>query len=230
MTKVNKTMFGAGLRDDSDASEEELDTGDGFHFNITQTTLEQLAKVGLAKEIIQQGDGSEYELGAGGSTSVENRKAFPMLGKDISEDELRMAGIMGGGSGNRIPTMWDKQTIPVEEAPGYQKTFDVGNSFTKADGILENIIDNEITVSGAVEVIPTNTAQEKEVGNAEGDSENEVNTKTNSSTARDPIDMLTVARLKEILREQGLKSSGSKQILRDRLKIHVNSLLKEEGE
>merc|ERR1712071_201712 len=37
----------------------------------------------------------------------------------------------------------------------------------------------------------------------------------------DPIDMLTVVRLKDILREQKLKVSGTKQELRDRLRDHV---------
>ena len=41
----------------------------------------------------------------------------------------------------------------------------------------------------------------------------------------DPLDLLTVARLKEILREQKLKVSGTKQELRDRLRAHVDSLL-----
>lgn len=45
----------------------------------------------------------------------------------------------------------------------------------------------------------------------------------------DPLDSLTVARLKEILREQNLKVSGTKQELRDRLRAHVNSLLLDMG-
>jgi hypothetical protein len=242
MTKVNKTMFGAGLRDDSFVSEEELVNNvnsDGFRFNITQTTLDQLAKVGLAKEIIQQGDGSEYELGTGGS-SVNNdeRKTFSMLGKDISEDELRMAGIMalsGGRRGNTIPTIWDTQTIPVEEALGYQKTFDVGNSFSLADGIIEKeVFDYEISSKGVKDMLP-NTVNGEEVERIWiDDSMNEVisndaeDSNNSSSMLLDPIDMLTVVRLKEILREQGLKTSGTKQKLRDRLRTHVHSLLQEE--
>ena len=46
--------------------------------------------------------------------------------------------------------------------------------------------------------------------------------------AVDPIDLLTVKRLKEILREQNLKVSGNKQELRDRLRAHVNSKLADE--
>jgi hypothetical protein len=46
----------------------------------------------------------------------------------------------------------------------------------------------------------------------------------------DPIDLLTVKRLKEILREQGLRVSGSKAELKERLRNHVNSMLKERPE
>jgi hypothetical protein len=49
--------------------------------------------------------------------------------------------------------------------------------------------------------------------------------KSSSKDATDPIDMLTVVRLKEILKSQGLKSSGSKKELQDRLRKQVNSLL-----
>ncbi len=246
MTKVNKTMFGAGLRDDSFASEEEQVSNvnsDGFRFNMTQTTLDQLAKAGLAKEIIQQGDGSEFEFGAGGSSvNIDERTKFSMLGKDISDDELRIAGIMGGNGGRRgntIPTIWDTQAIPVEEAPGYQKTFDVGNSFALADGIIENeVFDYEISSKGVKDMLP-NTVNGEEVERVRiDDSVNEVIINANredaedsnysSSTLLDPIDMLTVVRLKEILREQGLKTSGTKQKLRDRLRTHVHSLLREE--
>ena len=45
----------------------------------------------------------------------------------------------------------------------------------------------------------------------------------------DPIDMLTVARLKEVLRAQGLMTSGAKGVLKERLKDHVNSLLQKEN-
>lgn len=48
---------------------------------------------------------------------------------------------------------------------------------------------------------------------------------SDSKGATDPIDMLTVKRMQSILKSQGLKSSGSKQELRDRLRKQVNSLL-----
>jgi len=248
MTKVDPTMFGAGLKDggaaaasasamnndmedgnNSDGEGDGINKSKGFQFNITQATLEQLTKSGLAKEVIQQGDGTEYELGSDGSLDQEN--TFSMLGKDISNDELRDAGITGG---NAVPTMWDQQTVPVEEAPGYQKTFDTGNSLAEADGIIESeIVEHEIADNAVVDV--SGTVEEidniKDV-TAEIIQNNEVvqdeDASTNNEKAQDPIDMLTVARLKEILRAQGLKVSGTKQVLRDRLRGHVNILLQEE--
>jgi hypothetical protein len=46
-----------------------------------------------------------------------------------------------------------------------------------------------------------------------------------SRDAKDPIDTLTVERLKEILREQGLPVSGNKKELQTRLRNRVNALL-----
>lgn len=45
------------------------------------------------------------------------------------------------------------------------------------------------------------------------------------TVSQDPIDSLTVIRLKEILKAQGLKTSGSKSELQDRLRNQVNALL-----
>lgn len=42
---------------------------------------------------------------------------------------------------------------------------------------------------------------------------------------KDPIDALTVKRLKEILKQQGLKTTGNKAELQDRLRAKVNALL-----
>jgi SAP domain len=58
------------------------------------------------------------------------------------------------------------------------------------------------------------------------DSAKEVNEETlDPNDAIDPIGTLTVKRLKEILKSQGLKTSGAKQELQDRLRKQVNSLM-----
>jgi hypothetical protein len=42
-----------------------------------------------------------------------------------------------------------------------------------------------------------------------------------SNKLKDPIDNLTVAKLKDVLRKEGLKVSGTKDELKERLKTHV---------
>ena len=49
------------------------------------------------------------------------------------------------------------------------------------------------------------------------------------NSATDPIGMLTVKRMKDILREQGLKVSGSKEELQDRLRLHVQSMVRDKS-
>ena len=52
---------------------------------------------------------------------------------------------------------------------------------------------------------------------------------TTSNTVTDPIALLTVKRMKDILREQGLKISGSKEELQHRLRLHVQSMVRDKG-
>eukprot|EP00584_Thalassiosira_punctigera_P019882 CAMPEP_0172568452 /NCGR_PEP_ID=MMETSP1067-20121228/120029_1 /TAXON_ID=265564 ORGANISM="Thalassiosira punctigera, Strain Tpunct2005C2" /NCGR_SAMPLE_ID=MMETSP1067 /ASSEMBLY_ACC=CAM_ASM_000444 /LENGTH=473 /DNA_ID=CAMNT_0013360059 /DNA_START=178 /DNA_END=1599 /DNA_ORIENTATION=+ len=255
MSKVNKTMFGAGLGGSaesavsgSDNSEGEgnegggNDSNEGFHFNITQAALNQLTKSGLAKEVLRQGDGTEYELGSDGS--LDEKRKFSMLGREISNDELREAGIVSGGAD--VPRSFVEQSVPVEEAPGYRETFNAGNFL--GDGIVEDeIMENEIVsendsvkiaeevgkveMANEVEEVRTERNLEAELANEDSHKKSDGLVGKDSSSDKkstDPIDMLTVARLKEILKAQGLKVSGTKQILRDRLRAHVNALLQEE--
>ena len=60
-------------------------------------------------------------------------------------------------------------------------------------------------------------------GHHEKSNENE--DENNSSKSEDPIDKLTVSKLKEILKKEGLKVSGNKKELQDRLKDHVSSIM-----
>ena len=51
-----------------------------------------------------------------------------------------------------------------------------------------------------------------------------------SMKMQDPIDLLTVVKMKEILKKEGLKVSGNKTELQDRLKGHVKSVMEEKRE
>lgn len=70
--------------------------------------------------------------------------------------------------------------------------------------------------------VPTTFKDNVELEPSDVDTEEEA---PDVKTAADPIDLLTVKRLKEILRLQGLKVSGTKDELQNRLRTHVNSML-----
>jgi hypothetical protein len=69
--------------------------------------------------------------------------------------------------------------------------------------------------TGDEEIVTTDTEVEKKSSE-----------KTKKLEMKDPIDMLTVPKLKDILKREGLKVSGSKEELQDRLKIHVKTVVK----
>jgi len=230
MSKVDKTMFGAGLSGGNnplDGSEDGEDNQgnevsnnkknkNGFHFDIEQATLDQLTRSGLAKEIVQQADGSEYNL--------DDETEFSMLGKDILAEELREAGIVSGSRpvGSSVPDFWQKASVPVEEVNGFEQTYE--------DGIIEQDIveregrDDELINGSSND--NENAATESTLQTASLDEDKkEEKQETNEG---DPIDSLTVVKLKEVLKAQGLKTSGTKQVLRDRLRKHVEALLQEE--
>jgi len=248
MSKVDKTMFGAGLSGgevnnhplgadeggQGNASDQKKKKKKGLHFDIEQATLDQLTRSGLAKEIVQQGDGTEY--------SLDDETEFSMLGKDVLAEELREAGIVTGTTsrpvGGTVPDVWQESSVPVEEVPGYQKTYDVADN----DGgiIVGDIVETEVVVAEDDESgndssdddeivdLPEGEMKSASVGEEQKEEEKEVEVTANAKEAADPIDKLTVAKLKEILKAQGLKQSGTKQILRDRLRNHVDTLLQQE--
>ncbi|KAL7470889.1 hypothetical protein ACHAXS_011170 [Conticribra weissflogii] len=255
MSKVDKSMFGAGLGsagagmgdckidDVESASDEEYASGaysgNGFHLNITQATLDQLTKVGLAKEIVQQGDGVEYELDTlnddGDDSLGKNRRKFSMLGDGVNEAELLEAGIVGSPPAKTIPNLWH-QSIPVEEAPGFHSSDCFGGNGRLSEGILENeIVEREVVSSqskdSSEEVVNLTGGKNDAPSSGESPDHSSAGTEKRAQPinekVEDPIDILTVARLKEILRAQGLKVTGTKQVLRDRLRDHVTSLLQE---
>ncbi len=66
---------------------------------------------------------------------------------------------------------------------------------------------------------------EEEKQEVEGKAETQSGPKEIPKDAKDPIDTLTVAKLKEVLRSRGLKVSGNKKELQERLRAEVQSLL-----
>ena len=193
MSKVDKTMFSskaASGEEESDATNKD----GGFRFDIEAETLDQLTRTGLAKEIVQQADGKEYEI----NDESFGESQFGFLGQDVSIDELAASGLKDTGLQGKVPSVFSEMTVPVEEAPGFE-----GSMEATADGLMQNDV---------VEVESSSTTQAVEV--EEGES-------VEVAESMDPIDKLTVSSLKEILRKSGLKVSGRKQELRDRLREYV---------
>ena len=238
MSKVDKTMFGAGLSgennplegqdgQDATSSGRATDKKKGLHFDIEQATLDQLTRSGLAKEIVQQGDGTEY--------SLDDETEFSMLGKDVLAEELREAGIVSGSRpvGINVPDVWQESSVPVEEVPGYQKTYDAADGGIIVGDIVETQLVAEDDSSNDSDDddnadLPEGKLKSASLdGEKKGEEEEEEEEEANSNEV-DPIDKLTVAKLKEILKAQGLKQSGTKQILRNRLRNHVDTLLQQE--
>jgi len=80
--------------------------------------------------------------------------------------------------------------------------------------------------------LQTMPAEEARTGNEEIVTETEApvekknSDKTKKMEMKDPIDLLTVPKLKDILKREGLKVSGNKEELQDRLKTHVKTVVK----
>ena len=58
MSKLNRTLFGA-RPDEAGAVSAVEEESAGSHFNITQSALIHLTRVGLDKEVVRQGDSTE---------------------------------------------------------------------------------------------------------------------------------------------------------------------------
>ena len=221
MSMVDKTRFSSGL-------------------DMTQSTMDELTKAGYVKEVTQQGDGQEFTTGEDGSAvpfnslgdnigadeiiNIEAGRLVPSPGSEESTDDILAAvtGESGKSKGGKskirseLPfidthSKWHN-SVPVEEAreeDGMPINMPSDDGDDEADdlddGTSKSILDSKDTA---------------------GDSDDESDGANDKPL--DPIDLLTVKRLKEILKEQGLKVSGNKQELRDRLRSAVNAKLEDE--
>lgn len=167
--------------------------------NLTRSTMDELSKSGYVQEVTQQSDGTEYVTNKDGEVMP-----FSRLGDTVKDEEVR--DVTGSAAPPKVPFLdtnspWHN-AVPVDDISG-----------DRIDGNAEG--DSEQAPLEAQESKPP---EEKD----------EPLPETSRRPATDPIDTLTVKRLKEILRAQGLKVSGSKQELQDRLRGHVGSMLTED--
>ncbi len=130
-----------------------------------------------------------------GAGSDKKAVSFKSLGDNIGDDELEDAGISSQRS--QIPF--------IDTDSPWRKTMPV----EEARGV------DPIENSELLHHDKSNNEESK--GDEEGDN--------NATNSQDPIDRLTVSKLKDILRKEGLKVSGNKTELQDRLKNHVSSIM-----
>ena len=171
--------------------------------NMTRNTLDELTKAGYVKEVTRQGDGTEVVDGEGGDGETV---PFNPLGQNIGRDEIEAAGIqMDGNPGPPAPVQ--ANPYMAKNSPWLQ-TMPVEEARTGEEEEEEAVAETPSTADGA---------EEKE-------------SREQSVKMQDPIDLLNVAKLKEIMKKEGLKVSGNKQELQDRLKSHVQSVVKKQRE
>lgn len=174
--------------------------------NMTRNAMEELTKTGYAKEITRQNDGTETEfIDQGDGDGKAKATPFSAYGENVSQDEIMAAGIemdgFGSIGGNGVNPYMTKespwlQSMPAEEA----RTGEEEAPFPVSEGESKSL------EKGDVDATRTPTGEEVNM--------------------QDPIDLLTVVKLKEILKREDLKLSGNKKELQDRLKGHVQSVMK----
>lgn len=136
-----------------------------------------------------------------GSEFTNNAEPFQSLGKGISQDEMDAAGITNGPKVPNAPIPFLDTDSPWSKSMPVEEARGSDNEDIApiSDGLLKE--------------------EEKKAVKENGE------TKLRRKNA-DPIDLLTVARLKEILKAENLKVSGNKKELQDRLKAHIASRIR----
>jgi len=171
--------------------------------NLTQSSMDSLKEAGMMKEVTRQSDGTEWVTDNEG-----DRVPFSSMGKGVTHQEIKDTGAPSGSS--KIPFLdtaspWHK-TVPVDKRADFVKNTTSTASATGAS-FEEGKIDQQKKKRNEKKKALQSKRQERAV---------------------DPIGALTVARLKEILRSRGLKISGNKKELQDRLREEVSSMLDED--
>jgi hypothetical protein len=167
--------------------------------NLTQSSFNELAKAGLVKEVTTQNDGIDFTTDDRGRA-----QRFDTYGAGVDKSEIQRA------TAPKLPfvdvdaTSW-KTAVPVYRDP------ETNQSYVQQTRNM------------------TRAAFAKDASSSYDTSADKKRRRRRSRetqvAAADPIDLLTMEKLKEILRSQGLKVSGSKKELQDRLRQQVNSLL-----
>jgi hypothetical protein len=175
--------------------------------NVTKSSLDSLQRAGLMKEITQQEDGSEWITNDDGE-----RVPFSSFGKFVSNDESRSAATIG--------TTRDDKKSPMKTIP-----------FLDTDSPWHRAVPVKQSATGSTEDASATTKAQSTASSPSSKRKSDLADKKVKlqnqalKDAIDPISTLTVARLREILKERGLKVSGNKKELQERLRAEVQSMM-----
>ena len=169
--------------------------------NLTKTGMDSMMNAGLMKEVTQQGDGTEW------TTDDEGyRVPFNSMLTDKDETDESNLQNLYGGSGK-------------DEGEADEKKDD-SIPFLDTDSPWHKAADAAAAQAEAAKETPKDAKKKKAL-----EERRKKLQKKREQEARDPISTLTVARLREILRSRGLKVSGNKKELQDRLRAEVQSMV-----
>mmetsp|Transcript_16271 Transcript_16271/g.21292 ORF Transcript_16271/g.21292 Transcript_16271/m.21292 type:complete len:409 (+) Transcript_16271:148-1374(+) len=192
MSAVDKTMFSAGL-------------------NLTQSSMDELTKAGVLKEVTQQSDGSEFIV----NSETGEPEALTSLGR----------GFDGDGDDNNTKEVAEEKKIPfLDTNSPWHNTIAV-NETDKIQEIAQQAKDGDGKVSDDDNSVVQQKRHFTRAAFAEDAASASATAAAAAVDASDPIELLKVKKLKEILKSQGLKVSGNKKDLQDRLRQQVNSLI-----
>jgi len=178
--------------------------------NMTQKTLDTLSEAGYlsSDEVTRQADGSEYTTDAEGN---------PVRVGDVASSSSPPASSSPAQQSARQPKQKSAGGAPAKPVP----FLDTDSPWHKVNETVAQQTRNFTRAAFAKD-----SAKPADNSTSKNKNDNPFQKKAASSNgATDPIDMLTVKKLKEILKSQGLKVSGSKKELQDRLRSQVNALL-----
>jgi SAP domain/CS domain len=169
--------------------------------NLTKSTLKTLHQSGYlsTEEVTQQADGTEFISNDEGE--LERVQNTPIIPNEAQQSRRGSIPFLDTDS------QWNKVSVAISmnetltDQNSNETVVRLKRNFTRA-AFAE---DSSKTATMEASSIETNPFRSRKTD--------------------DPIDALTVVRLKEILKAQGLKTSGTKIELQERLRNKVNALL-----
>jgi SAP domain/CS domain len=180
--------------------------------NITKSSFDSLQKAGLMKEVTRQEDGSEWITDDDGQ-----QVPFSSYGQAVSKDESQSATAATTTtttSTSRQPIPFLDTDSPWHTAVPIKQAAETASSLSTTAAALTSAADDE-----------SPKRQSNTTAEMKRKLEEQAKQKEEEDAAVDPISILTVARLREILKQRGLKVSGNKTDLQDRLRAEVQSMM-----